>query len=258
MANAKPYPLMIDTRVDSSAEAMIKDLNTATIDAGVLWGPMAGFYAKQANPPLHVTPLVKETTGPATGLSHRHGRAARRPELEAAAQPADPGEPAARSTRSCSTSACRCSTRTIGRSPRRRRPSRHDADALAALVAAMRLRALLRRSAAGARAEPEGYRTENYRAPVPATLAGARVLTTARGRGDLARQERRLHRRAAAPAEAAESAGRHGLARQAAVQHSRQHLAAGYRLRRAGGRDGRLFAAGLARASRRRQAQRCS
>ena len=27
-------------------------------------------------------------------------------------------------------------------------------------------------------AEPEEYRTENYRAPVPATLAGARVLTT--------------------------------------------------------------------------------
>lgn len=25
--------------------------------------------------------------------------------------------------------------------------------------------------------EPEGYRTDNYRAPVPATLAGARVLT---------------------------------------------------------------------------------
>jgi PQQ-dependent catabolism-associated CXXCW motif protein len=27
--------------------------------------------------------------------------------------------------------------------------------------------------------EPEDYRTDNYRAPVPATLAGARVLTTA-------------------------------------------------------------------------------
>ena len=26
--------------------------------------------------------------------------------------------------------------------------------------------------------EPEGYRTENYRAPVPVTLAGARVLST--------------------------------------------------------------------------------
>ena len=27
--------------------------------------------------------------------------------------------------------------------------------------------------------EPEGYRTDDYRAPVPATLAGVRVLTTA-------------------------------------------------------------------------------
>ena len=27
--------------------------------------------------------------------------------------------------------------------------------------------------------EPEGFRTDNYRAPVPATLEGARVLTTA-------------------------------------------------------------------------------
>ncbi len=64
MANAKPYPLMIDTRVDSSAEAMINDLNSGAIDAGVLWGPMAGFYAKRANPALHITPLVKEKTGP--------------------------------------------------------------------------------------------------------------------------------------------------------------------------------------------------
>jgi len=27
--------------------------------------------------------------------------------------------------------------------------------------------------------EPDGYRTDDYRAPVPATLAGVRVLTTA-------------------------------------------------------------------------------
>ncbi|WP_407181472.1 substrate-binding domain-containing protein [Bradyrhizobium sp. STM 3562] len=64
MANAKPYPLMIDTRVDSSAEAMIKDLTSGAIDAGVLWGPMAGYYAKKAGAVLHVTPLVKETAGP--------------------------------------------------------------------------------------------------------------------------------------------------------------------------------------------------
>jgi len=64
MANARPYPLMIDTRFDSSSAAMIKDLMSGEIDAGVLWGPMAGYYAKQACPPLHVTPLVKETSGP--------------------------------------------------------------------------------------------------------------------------------------------------------------------------------------------------
>jgi len=64
MANARPYPLMIDTRFDSSSAAMIKDLMSGEIDAGVLWGPMAGYFAKQASPPLHVTPLVKETSGP--------------------------------------------------------------------------------------------------------------------------------------------------------------------------------------------------
>jgi quinoprotein dehydrogenase-associated probable ABC transporter substrate-binding protein len=64
MANAKPYPLMIDTRVDSSAAAMMNDLGSGEIDAAVLWGPMAGYYAKQANPPLHVTPLVNEKSGP--------------------------------------------------------------------------------------------------------------------------------------------------------------------------------------------------
>ena len=64
MANAKPYPLMVDTRIDSSAAAMINDLTSGKIDAAILWGPLAGFYARKANPPLHVTPLVKETTGP--------------------------------------------------------------------------------------------------------------------------------------------------------------------------------------------------
>jgi ABC-type amino acid transport substrate-binding protein len=67
---------MIDTRVDSSAEAMINDLNKGDIDAGILWGPMAGFYAKKSSPPLHVTPLVKETKGPQ--LIYRIGMGVRR------------------------------------------------------------------------------------------------------------------------------------------------------------------------------------
>ena len=75
MTNAKSYPLMIDTRFDSSTVAMINDLMSGEIDAGVLWGPMAGYYARRANPPLHVTPLVKETSGPR--LAYRIGMGVR-------------------------------------------------------------------------------------------------------------------------------------------------------------------------------------
>lgn len=64
MADARSYRLMVDTRFDSSAAEMINDLTSDKIDAAILWGPIAGFYARKANPPLHVTPLVKETTGP--------------------------------------------------------------------------------------------------------------------------------------------------------------------------------------------------
>jgi quinoprotein dehydrogenase-associated probable ABC transporter substrate-binding protein len=64
MANAKPYPLVVDTRVDSSGAAMMHDLAAGSIDAGVLWGPIAGYYAQQAGSPVTVVPLVKETGGP--------------------------------------------------------------------------------------------------------------------------------------------------------------------------------------------------
>jgi quinoprotein dehydrogenase-associated probable ABC transporter substrate-binding protein len=75
MTYAKPYPLMIDTRIDSSAAAMMQDLTSGQIDAGVLWGPMAGYYARQVSPPLHVTPLIKETSGPR--LAYRIGMGVR-------------------------------------------------------------------------------------------------------------------------------------------------------------------------------------
>ncbi len=75
MGGARPYPLVIDTRIDSSAEAMIKDVSSGEIDAGILWGPMAGYYGKRTDPPLNVVPLVKETTGPK--LAYRIGMGVR-------------------------------------------------------------------------------------------------------------------------------------------------------------------------------------
>jgi quinoprotein dehydrogenase-associated probable ABC transporter substrate-binding protein len=64
MVHAKPYPLVVDTRVDSSAAAMMRDLAAGEIDAGILWGPMAGYYAQQLGAGITVVPLVKETSGP--------------------------------------------------------------------------------------------------------------------------------------------------------------------------------------------------
>jgi quinoprotein dehydrogenase-associated probable ABC transporter substrate-binding protein len=75
LARAKSYPLFIDTRADSSAQAMMDDLARGDIDCGILWGPFAGYYAKQANPPLIVVPLTKETTGPQ--MTFRIGMAVR-------------------------------------------------------------------------------------------------------------------------------------------------------------------------------------
>jgi quinoprotein dehydrogenase-associated probable ABC transporter substrate-binding protein len=64
LRTAKIYPLMIDTRLlPSMGEVMIKDLNAGTIDAAVLWGPMAGYYVKQSGADLAVVPLLKEKTG---------------------------------------------------------------------------------------------------------------------------------------------------------------------------------------------------
>ena len=43
---------------------MIDDLKAGVINVGVLWGPMAGFFARRASHPIQVVPLLKETGGP--------------------------------------------------------------------------------------------------------------------------------------------------------------------------------------------------
>jgi quinoprotein dehydrogenase-associated probable ABC transporter substrate-binding protein len=64
IGNSKPYPLVVDTRYDSTAQAMVNDINSGVIDAGLLWGPLAGYYASHAAPPMKATLLLKEKNGP--------------------------------------------------------------------------------------------------------------------------------------------------------------------------------------------------
>jgi quinoprotein dehydrogenase-associated probable ABC transporter substrate-binding protein len=60
IGDAKPFPLMVDTRYDAPSQAMVDEIVSGTIDAGILWGPIGGYYAKHVSRPLTVIPLIHE------------------------------------------------------------------------------------------------------------------------------------------------------------------------------------------------------
>jgi quinoprotein dehydrogenase-associated probable ABC transporter substrate-binding protein len=60
MSLARPYALTVDTRIDAPTQTMAQDVAAGQIDAGVLWGPIAGYYAQRVSPHLAVAPLLKE------------------------------------------------------------------------------------------------------------------------------------------------------------------------------------------------------
>ena len=64
LGKVRPFQLMVDRRFFSPAEDMIGQIAAGDLDAGILWGPIGGYYAKQSKVPLTVTPLVKERQGP--------------------------------------------------------------------------------------------------------------------------------------------------------------------------------------------------
>ena len=43
---------------------LIELLKQGEIDVAIMWGPMAGYYARAANPHMRVTLLTKDTGGP--------------------------------------------------------------------------------------------------------------------------------------------------------------------------------------------------
>lgn len=63
MRAARPYKLMVDRRVESPGEEMIADLEAGEIDGALMWGPIGGYFAKQAAN-LTATPLLKEQGAP--------------------------------------------------------------------------------------------------------------------------------------------------------------------------------------------------
>jgi quinoprotein dehydrogenase-associated probable ABC transporter substrate-binding protein len=64
-----PYALMADTRFEHPAQDLVHDVAAGDVDVGILWGPIAGYFAKQAPVPLVVVPL--RTENPAIRLDYR-------------------------------------------------------------------------------------------------------------------------------------------------------------------------------------------
>ena len=66
VGTAKPFELRAYQSPASATSAMLGEIAAGKLDAGILWGPVAGYYALKANSALKLVPLVKETAGPRT------------------------------------------------------------------------------------------------------------------------------------------------------------------------------------------------
>lgn len=72
MPLGKAYALFVDRRYFSPAEDMIKDIRSGEIAAGVLWGPIGGFFARRGGDDLVVVPMTADMAkNPRTRLAFR-------------------------------------------------------------------------------------------------------------------------------------------------------------------------------------------
>jgi mxaJ protein len=65
-ANAKEFKTYAGENASKAAKEMIAQIASGKLDAGILWGPVGGYYAQRSQVPLKLVPLVKENAGPST------------------------------------------------------------------------------------------------------------------------------------------------------------------------------------------------
>jgi quinoprotein dehydrogenase-associated probable ABC transporter substrate-binding protein len=83
------YQLSVNTRFFAPARDMTQDLANGTIDVGILWGPIAGYFASRSGGTVAIAPLLHESDdAPPMAFSVvmgvRHGEDAWRRQLNAA------------------------------------------------------------------------------------------------------------------------------------------------------------------------------
>ncbi len=150
----RPYQLMVDTRHENSGQSMVSDLLAGEIDLGFLWGPIAGYHAKLNAPALTTVPLEPRPNEVRMDSRITMGLRFNEPNWK----------------------------RTLNDFLMRRRT---DIEAILAEYGVPLLDekgALITASEKNSNppivAEPSGYRLDNLRAPVPATISGGRTVTT--------------------------------------------------------------------------------
>ncbi|WP_340118522.1 quinoprotein dehydrogenase-associated putative ABC transporter substrate-binding protein [Pelagibius sp. 7325] len=60
LTHAKSYKLIVDTRLEKPARDMVTDVAKGEIDAALAWGPLAGYWVKELAPDLVITPLAPD------------------------------------------------------------------------------------------------------------------------------------------------------------------------------------------------------
>lgn len=66
IADAKPFDALAGDSHSQVAQKLVGEIASGGLDAGILWGPVGGYYAGLQTEPLSVVPLVKESAGPIT------------------------------------------------------------------------------------------------------------------------------------------------------------------------------------------------
>jgi quinoprotein dehydrogenase-associated probable ABC transporter substrate-binding protein/PQQ-dependent catabolism-associated CXXCW motif protein len=155
--NLKPYQLVVDTRYDSPGRQMVDDVAAGVIDVAIVWGPIAGYWAKQQPTPLEVTPLTGEVKGQQLDFRISMGLRRNEPDWKHALN-----EFLAANDQAIQAILLDYGVPLL--------------DARGQPIAAAKPKQQGRLETIP---EPAGYRLADYRAPVPASLAGARVVTTA-------------------------------------------------------------------------------
>ncbi|MGQ7847710.1 substrate-binding domain-containing protein [Granulosicoccus sp. 3-233] len=75
LGNARPYHLLADTRRNTPARQAVMDVASGDTDVAFIWGPIAGYFARQLPEELVVTPLLEEN--PRVRMNYRVSMAVR-------------------------------------------------------------------------------------------------------------------------------------------------------------------------------------